>query len=341
MTRRSRRDILRATAATAVGVGALSAVGATAFDGSSSPKDIPTHLRGAAPLPYAEVVSLDLAAAQRADALRAAHRAITASNQGRTISWLALGESVLPHAVSRPRYLKLMPSFAGDVLDPARSHGDLLLQITGPSATAVQEASEQALRTLKQWQVRWRLDGQGLSRNPFHFTEGYGNPASTAEAGERALVKDGQGEPSWGIGGSYPVIRIIRLATDFWDRDTIDAQERIIGRRRDGRWLDATPTNEQPVFLPTPRARSHHWTHMSAGPPQTAASPLHSSDAATPTSEEAATAACSSPASNTTWKRALKRCSADLKVRPWPSTPSPSEAATTSSHRQEQRGLRR
>ncbi|WP_405467462.1 Dyp-type peroxidase [Streptomyces canus] len=258
MTRRSRRDILRATAATAVGVGALSAVGAAAFDGSSSPKDIPTHLRGAAPLPYAEVVSLDLAAGQRADALRAAHRAITPSNQGRTISWLALGESVLPHAVSRPRYLKLMPSFAGDVLDPARSHGDLLLQITGPSATAVQEASEQALRTLKYGQVRWRLaghrpesrteDGQGLSRNPFHFTEGYGNPASTAEAVERALVKDGQGEPSWAIGGSYQVIRIIRLATDFWDRDTIDAQERIIGRRRDGRWLDGTPTNEQPVF---------------------------------------------------------------------------------------------
>ncbi|MFE2217550.1 Dyp-type peroxidase [Streptomyces canus] len=264
MTRRSRRDILRATAATAVGVGALSAVGAAAFDGSSSKKDIPAHLRGAAPLPYAEVVSLDLAAGEeaRTDALHAAHRAITASNKGSTISWLALGESGLPQGVSQPRYLKQMPSFAGDVLDAARSHGDLLLQITGPSATAVQEAAEQALRTLKQWQVRWRLagyrpenrteDGRGLSRNPFHFTEGYGNPASTADAAERALVKDGPEEPSWAVGGSYQVIRIIRLATDFWDRDTIDAQERIIGRRRDGRWLDGTPTNEQPVFSTDP-----------------------------------------------------------------------------------------
>lgn len=49
------------------------------------------------------------------------------------------------------------------------------------------------------------------------------------------------------------MIRIIRLATDFWDRDTVHEQERIIGRRRDGRWLDGTPSDERPVFAADPQ----------------------------------------------------------------------------------------
>ncbi|WP_405663504.1 Dyp-type peroxidase [Streptomyces sp. NBC_00079] len=118
------------------------------------------------------------------------------------------------------------------------------------------------LRKLPQWRVRWRMEGvrpeirtesgRGLARNPFHFTEGYGNPASPAEIAERATVQAGQGEPAWAVGGSYQVIRIIRLATDFWDRDTLHDQEHIIGRRRDGRWLDGTPADERAVFTSDP-----------------------------------------------------------------------------------------
>jgi deferrochelatase/peroxidase EfeB len=44
------------------------------------------------------------------------------------------------------------------------------------------------------------------------------------------------------------VIRIIRLATSLWDRDTVHEQERIIGRRRNGQWLDGTPSTERVVF---------------------------------------------------------------------------------------------
>lgn len=99
-------------------------------------------------------------------------------------------------------------------------------------------------------------DGRGLARNPFHFTEGYGNPATPSGVEERATVNAAQGEPPWAVGGSYQVIRIIRLATDFWDRDTIHEQERIIGRRRNGRWLDGTPSTEQPVFAADPHGRT-------------------------------------------------------------------------------------
>ncbi|MFC9428422.1 Dyp-type peroxidase [Streptomyces sp. NPDC056987] len=54
-------------------------------------------------------------------------------------------------------------------------------------------------------------------------------------------------------GGSYQVVRIIRLATELWDKDSVDEQERITGRRRDGRWLDGAPVDEQPNYRADPR----------------------------------------------------------------------------------------
>ena len=265
---RSRRGVLRTSAAAAVGVGALGVVGAAALKGEPGHgKGTPAHLRGAVPLPYAQVVSLDLATSEkhRVDALRAACRSIAAVDGGHTAAWMALGTDSFPQVADAPRQLKRMPTFAGDVLDPAQSHGDLLLHITATSARAVSDATGRTLRALPQWDVRWRLDGhrpenrteqgRGLARNPFHFTEGYGNPGTPTETIERATIKAGQGEPVWAVGGSYQVIRIIRLATDFWDRDTVHQQERIIGRRRDGRWLDGTPSTEQPAFGADPHGK--------------------------------------------------------------------------------------
>ncbi|MFF4985453.1 Dyp-type peroxidase [Streptomyces sp. NPDC001046] len=231
---------------------------------SAGSTDTPAHLRGAAPLPFTQIHSLDFTASGsgRANVLRAAHQAITAIDGGDIAAWMALGEGALSSRTVRPRHMRRMPSFAGDVLDPAQSHGDLLLHITGSSARAVRQAAERTLRALPQQQVRWRADGtrpenrtedgRGLSRNPFHFTEGHGNPPTAAETTERATVRAGRGEPSWAVGGSYQVIRIIRLATDFWDRDTVHEQERITGRRRNGRWLDGTPSTERAAFATDP-----------------------------------------------------------------------------------------
>ncbi|MER8029578.1 Dyp-type peroxidase [Streptomyces bauhiniae] len=270
MTTTTRRDVLRASvAAAAVGTGGVAIAGVAALHNTPPhAAPVPAHLRGPAPLPHAQVIALDLAADKdhRGSALRAAHRAVAAIDSDEIAAWLALGESTLPEPTNRPRHLKQMPTFPGDVLDPAQSHGDLLLQITGLSSRAVREAAEEAMRKLPQWQVRWRLDGvrpenrteagRGLARNPFHFTEGYGNPATPAEVSERAVVTADQNEPAWAVGGSYQVVRIVRLATDFWDRDTVHEQERIIGRRRDGRWLDGTPSTERPVFAADPHGKT-------------------------------------------------------------------------------------
>lgn len=265
MTAPNRRRVLRVSiAAATVATGGLAAAGAVASRnalGHRPPQ--PAHLRTAAPLPYAHIAALDLvkSEARSGGSLRAAHRVVTAMDGGDIAAWLALGESAID-LPDKPRRLRKMPTFTGDVLDPQQSHGDLLLQITGRSAQAVRDAAEQTLSKLPQWRIRWRIDGvrpedrtesgRGLALNPFHFTEGYGNPASPAEIAERATVQTGQGEPTWAMGGSYQVIRIIRLATDFWDRDTLHDQERIIGRRKDGRWLDGTPADERAVFASDP-----------------------------------------------------------------------------------------
>ncbi|MER7901151.1 Dyp-type peroxidase [Streptomyces sp. NPDC096046] len=264
----SRRRLLAASAAMAAGAGGLTAVGATALRNGSSERqeNEPAHLRGAAPLPFAQFISFDITSeGARADALHAAHRAIAAIDGGSVAAWLALGEGAFTSGADKPRYLKRMPSFVGDVLDPVQSHGDLLLHITGSSARAVRQAAGQTLHALPRQQVRWRANGtrletrteagRGLSRNPFHFTEGHGNPATAAETAERANVRAGRGEPSWAVGGSYQVIRIIRLATDFWNRDTVHEQERITGRRRNGRWLDGTPSSERAAFATDPHGK--------------------------------------------------------------------------------------
>ncbi|MFE3586269.1 Dyp-type peroxidase [Streptomyces niveus] len=193
---------------------------------------------------------------------------VRAVGGGGAVVAFGLGASLFEgEGASAPRQLRAMPSFAGDLLDPAQSHGDLLVRVAGEDADEVRTAVARvkAVATQAGWTVRWGIDGfraenrveggRGLARNPFHFTEGFGNPETEREVADRAVVRDGQGEPDWAVGGSYHVLRVIRFATELWDKDSVPEQERIMGRRRDGKWLDGTPTAEQPNFAADPKGR--------------------------------------------------------------------------------------
>jgi deferrochelatase/peroxidase EfeB len=55
------------------------------------------------------------------------------------------------------------------------------------------------------------------------------------------------GEPDWCAGGTYQVVRLIRVAMPSWDTDPVAEQERVIGRRKDtGAPLSGHRLDEEP-----------------------------------------------------------------------------------------------
>ncbi|MFE2844322.1 Dyp-type peroxidase [Streptomyces scopuliridis] len=266
-----------ASSVAGLGVGGAAVYGVRAGAGSGDAGDerrgggsgerTPVQLRGVRPEGRVVMVALDRAPGGGGSlgALRELVSGVRALDGAGLAVGVGLGAGAFEVGGTRPRQLVDMPSFPGDLLDPVRSHGDVLVQVAGDRAVDVRAAVERLLPAVPGWRERWRIEGfraenreeggRGLARNPFHFTEGFGNPAGDRETTDRALVRAGQGEPDWAVGGSYQVVRIIRLAAELWDKDSVSEQERIIGRRRDGRWLDGAPTDEEPNFAADPQGR--------------------------------------------------------------------------------------
>ncbi|MGW2403548.1 iron uptake transporter deferrochelatase/peroxidase subunit [Streptomyces sp. NPDC001739] len=178
----------------------------------------------------------------------------------------------------RPVQLDPLPDFSADALDPKRSNGDLWIQIGADDALvafhALRALQKDAAGTAR---LRWQMNGFNRSpgatahpmtaRNLMGQVDGTNNPKpADADFDERIFVgRDAAQE--WMRGGSYAVVRRIRMLLDDWEKRSRHEQERVIGRRKDNgapltggsettpMKLDATGADGLPVIPANAHAR--------------------------------------------------------------------------------------
>jgi deferrochelatase/peroxidase EfeB len=163
-------------------------------------------------------------------------------------------------AAHRPKELIPMPVFSVDDLDPKQAHGDVLVQICAQHRDTVVHTVRELLRAVRgTLQLRWSIDGfqsarretnpRSSKRNLFAFRDGTGNPETADAQLMDELVWTGSDEPAWAAGGTYQVVRLIRMHVEFWDRVGLDEQQQMIGRNRDsGSPLGGTFEHEDPRY---------------------------------------------------------------------------------------------
>ncbi|MET9271275.1 iron uptake transporter deferrochelatase/peroxidase subunit [Kribbella sp. NPDC003557] len=179
----------------------------------------------------------------------------------------------------KPARLTPMKEFPNDSLDESLCHGDLSLQLCASETDTVLHALRDIARhTRGAMQVRWRVDGfqspprpSGAARNLMGFKDGIVQPAA-ADHDKLVWVGKGNGEPAWAEGGTYQVLRQIRMLVEFWDRVSIGEQENMFGRRRDsGAPLDGTSETDVPDYAADPTGTAVPLTsHIRRANPRTA-----------------------------------------------------------------------
>jgi deferrochelatase/peroxidase EfeB len=147
-------------------------------------------------------------------------------------------------AAGRPSALRPIGHLPGDLLDPARSDGDLCVQACANDPQVAFHAVRNLARIGRGAVVlRWTQLGFGrtssttstqeTARNLQGFKDGTNNlHGDDAEAMSR-FVWVGDDEPQrWFRGGTYLVARRIRMLIETWDRTSLGDQEATIGRSK-------------------------------------------------------------------------------------------------------------
>ncbi len=155
-------------------------------------------------------------------------------------------------AARRPEALVDLPEFNGDQLEAARTGGDVSVQACADDPQIVFHAIRQLARAAGDVaRLRWTQTGfsanyaaEDTPRNLMGFKDGTQNPIAErprehADGVTRpnplspdTVVWAGEDGPAWMRGGSYMVIRRIRMALEHWDNTDVEFQELTIGRHK-------------------------------------------------------------------------------------------------------------
>jgi deferrochelatase/peroxidase EfeB len=142
--------------------------------------------------------------------------------------------------VQRPQALVDLPLFDGEELIETRCGGDLSVQACADDPQIAFHAVRQlAGLAVGVAQIRWAQTGfipsappNQTPRNLMGFKDGTSNPSINDPAAMEKFVWVGEEGPDWMRGGSYVVLRRIRIALEHWDRMPLDFQERAVGRHK-------------------------------------------------------------------------------------------------------------
>ncbi len=138
-----------------------------------------------------------------------------------------------------PMALAPVPPLPGDRIDGRAAGGDLTVQACADDAMVAFHAVHRLAGVAgSAASVRWAQAcfneaavARGTPRNLTGFKDGTFNPTTGEELDEFVWVGPGQGA-SWMHGGTYVVVRRIRILLAAWDALPPGDQERVIGRHK-------------------------------------------------------------------------------------------------------------
>jgi dye decolorizing peroxidase len=141
---------------------------------------------------------------------------------------------------TKPRWLRPLPPFGVDRLQPRWSGGDLVVQIGADDPIAVSHARQVMTADAREFATAaWTQSGfhraagttpaGATGRNLMGFIDGTANPAPGSADFDRAVwIDDG---PDWLHGGTGMVLRRIRIDLDTWASVDRPSREQMMGRR--------------------------------------------------------------------------------------------------------------
>jgi deferrochelatase/peroxidase EfeB len=162
-----------------------------------------------------------------------------------------------PH---KPAAFSELPPLNGDTLDPKFTGGELSVQACADDPQVCYHAVRNLARLGRSivhpfWAVLGfgrasAGPGQQTPRNLLGFKDGTRNVESDAQYSQFVFVNNS--DQPWMDGGTYQVVRKIRMLLETWDTDRVGDQQRIIGRHKaEGSPLTGTSEMDTPDFAAT------------------------------------------------------------------------------------------